>query len=69
MLLAINHWGNRQDINNNEDYSLSYEEPDLCNDYISLEQDKADRFYISFPRHCVLGHILSNTEPLDEVDP
>ena len=68
MLYAINHRENRQDINNKEDYSLSYDRPDLCNDYISMEQDKADRFFISFPRHCVLGHVLSDTDPLDEVD-
>ena len=33
-----------------------------------MEQDKADQFSISFPRHCVLGYVLSDTDPLDEVD-
>ena len=68
MLRAINCQENRQDMNDKEDYSLSYDKPDLCNDYISMEQDKADRFSISFPRHCVFGHVLSDTDPLDEVD-
>ena len=35
---------------------------------MSIEQDKADRFSVSFPRHCVFGHVLSDTNPLDEVD-
>ena len=33
-----------------------------------MEQDKADRFSISFPQHCVFGHVLSDTDPLDDVD-
>ena len=68
MLCAINCQENCQDINDNEDYSLSYKEPDLCIDCISMEQDKVDRFSISFPRHCVLGYALSDTNPLNEVD-
>ena len=68
MLQAINNRANRQDLNNNEHHSLPYDKPDLCKDYISMEQDNTDRFYISFPRHCVFGHVLSNTDPLDDVD-
>ena len=68
MLHAINCWENREGINDKENYSLSYNEPDLCNDYISMEQDKADLFSVSFPRHCVFGHVLSATNSLDEVD-
>ena len=68
MLRAINRWENRQDINDKEDYSLSYNKSDLCNDYIFMEQDKADRFSINFPRHCVLGYIFLDTNPLNEVD-
>ena len=68
MLCAINRRKHKQDINNKEGYSLSYDEPDLCNDYISMEQDKADRFSISFPRHCVFGRVLLDTDPLDEAD-
>ena len=68
MLRAINFWKHRQDINDTEDYSSSYDEPDLCNDYISMEKDKADRFSTSFPRHCVFGHVLLDNNPLDEVD-
>ena len=67
MLRAINFQENCQDINDKED-SLSYNEPDLCNDYISKEQDNADRCFVNFPRHCVLGHVLLDTDPLDEVD-
>ena len=34
-----------------------------------MVQDKADRFSISFPRHCcVFGHVLSDTNPLNKVD-
>ena len=33
-----------------------------------MEQDKADQFSISFPKHCVLGHVLSDTNSLNEVD-
>ena len=68
MLSAINRWKKRQDINDNEDYSLSYKEPDLCNDYISMEQDKTYQFSISFPRHCVLGYVLLDVDPLNKVD-
>ena len=68
MLRAISCRRNRQDINDNVEYSLSYNELDLCNDYISKEQDNADQFSINFPRHCVLGHVLLDTFPLDEVD-
>ena len=68
MLRAIDSRTNRQDFNNIEHQSSLYDEPDLCNDYISMEQDKADIFSISFPRHCVLGHVLSETDPLNEVD-
>ena len=68
MLSAINCWKHREDVNNKENYSLSYDKPDLCNDYISMLQDKADRFSISFPRHGVFGHVLLDIDPLDEVD-
>ena len=68
MLRAINSWGNRQDLNNIEHHSSLYSEPDLCKDYISMEQDKNDRFSISFPRNYVFGHVLSDIDPLDDVD-
>ena len=68
MLRATNHRKHRPDINNKEDYSLSYDKPDLCNDYISMEQDREDSISISFPRHYVFGHVLLVTDPLDEVD-
>ena len=46
---------------------LPYDEPDLCNDYISRDPDYIDRFSTNFPRHCVLGHVLSDSNPLDEL--
>ena len=33
-----------------------------------MEQDKADRFSISFPKHCVFGYVLLDTNPLINVD-
>ena len=58
MLQAINSRANRQDLNNIEHHSSSYNEPDLCNNYISMEQDETDRFSIIFPKHCVFGHVF-----------
>ena len=49
-------------------YVLLYDEPDLCNDYISKEQGSNDQFSINFPRNCVLGHVLPDIDPLDGVD-
>ena len=46
---------------------LPYDEPDLCNDYISRDADYNDCFTINFPRHCVLGHVLLDSDPLDEL--
>ena len=48
---------------------LPYDEPDLCNDYITKEPDYMDRFHINFPRHCVLGHVLSDSNPLNNLGP
>ena len=64
MLFAINHRENWQDINNKEDHFLSYDEPDLCKDYTSKEQDKVDRVSINFSKNCVLGNGLLDTNPL-----
>ena len=33
-----------------------------------MEQDKADQFFICFPGHCVFGHVLLDTNALNEVD-
>ena len=67
MLRAIGCHENRQSDNDNYQYVLSYDKPDLCDNYISMEQGSADRFSINIPRHCVLGHVLLDTNPLDEV--
>ena len=68
MLCAILYHKNRQDNNKNDQYVLSYDEPDLYNDYLSKEQDRNDQFFINFPRHCVLGHVLTDIDPLNDVD-
>ena len=62
----------RQDANRLEliDVSqpfLPYEKLDLCNDFISKELDYIDRFCINFPRHCVLGHVLLDSDSLNNV--
>ena len=46
---------------------LPYDEPDLYNDYISKEPDYTDCFSINFPRHCVLRHVLLDSDPLVEL--
>ena len=46
---------------------LPYDEPDLYNNYISKDLDYIDCFTINFPRHCVLGHVLLDSDPLDEL--
>ena len=46
---------------------LPYDEPDLCNDYISKDLDYVDCFSLNFPRHCVLGHVHSDSHLLDEL--
>ena len=48
---------------------LPYDEPDLYNDYITEEPDYIDCFCINFPRHCVLGHVLFDSNPLDNLGP
>ena len=68
MLHDILRCKNRQDNNKNDQYVLSYDEPDLCNDYISKKQGENDWFSINFPRHCVLGHVILDIDPLNEVD-
>ena len=48
---------------------LPYDEPDLYNDYITKELDYMDCFHINVPRHCVLGHVLLYSNPLDNLGP
>ena len=48
---------------------LPYDEPDLYNGYITKESDYMDCFCINFPRHCVLRHVLSDSDPLDDLGP
>ena len=58
---------NCQEATNISQPSLPYNEPNLCNDYIFKALGYNDRFCINFPCHCVLGHVLSDTNPLDNV--
>ena len=56
MLCAIHRCqnANRQEHTKISQPFLPYDEPDLCNDYISKELGYNDRFCINFPCHCVL---------------
>ena len=57
------------DLSNLKQHILPYDEPDLYNGFISNEADYKDRFYINFLRHCVLGHVLSDSDPHDDLGP
>ena len=46
---------------------LPFDEPILCNDYISRNQEYNDRFCINFPCHCGLNRVDSDTDLLDNV--
>ena len=48
---------------------LPYDEPDLYNDFISKEVDDKDRLTINFPRYCVFGHVLLDSDPLNNLGP
>ena len=48
---------------------LPYDEPDLYNGYITKEPDCMDRFCINFPRRCVLGHVLLDSDLLNDLGP
>ena len=67
MLRAINSRCNHQDLNNRKHHSPPNNAPDLCKDYISMEEGYNDRFSISFPKNCVFGHVLLDTDPLDDM--
>ena len=47
---------------------LPPEEPDLRNDFISKEPNYFDGFCINCLQHYIFGHILSDSDPLDDVD-
>ena len=68
MLCAILCRENCQDNNKNNQYVLSYNEPNLCNNCISKDQGRNNRFSLNFSRHCVLGHVLLDIDQLNEVD-
>ena len=59
---------NCQEHNNISQPFLPYVEPDLCNNYISKELGNYDCFCINFPCHCVLGHVLSDMDPLNDMN-
>ena len=68
MLKAIINWNYHQDFNNTK-HSPPTDKLDLCKDYISMEGDESDQFSISFPKNCVFGHVLCDTNPLDDMVP
>ena len=68
MLCTILCCKNYQDKNGNDQYILSYDEPNLCNDYISKEHSRNNHFCINFLRHCFLGHALSDIGLLNDVN-
>ena len=47
---------------------LPPEELNLCNNFISKEPDYFDRFCINYPQHCVFGHSLLDSNPLNNAD-
>ena len=47
---------------------LPPEEPNLCDNFISKEPSYFDCFHIDFPWHCVFGHVLLDSDPLNDVD-
>ena len=69
MLCAIHRCQNHQGNDDTSQPFLSYNEHDLCNDYISKDPANNDHFCINFSCHCVLRHVLLDTDPLDNVDP
>ena len=69
MLKAINNQCVHQDLNDTKHHSPPTNEPDLCKDHISMEEGENDRFSINFPKNYVFGHVLSDTDPLDNVVP
>ena len=48
MLRGISRRKNRRNIIDNDQYILSYEEPYLCNNYISKKEVIANRFSLTF---------------------
>ena len=56
-------------LSNLSQHILPYDEPDLYNDFITKEINHKDCFIINFPRHCVLGHVLLDSDPLNDLGP
>ena len=56
-------------LSNLSQHILPYDEPNLYNDFITKEINLKDRFVINYPRHYVLGHVLSDSDPLDDLGP
>ena len=56
-------------LSNLNQHILPYDEPNLYNDFITKDTSQPSRFIINFPCHCVLGHVLSDSDPLDDLGP
>ena len=71
MIRAIRRWQVAEHLESIEvsQYILLYDEPDLYIDYISKELDYMDCFRINLPCHCVLGHVLLDSNPLRDLGP
>ena len=48
---------------------LPYDEPDLYNDFITKDINHPSCFIINFPCQCVPGHVLSDSDPLNDLGP
>ena len=56
-------------LSNLNQHILPYDEPDLYNDFISKDTNQPSRFIINFPCHCVLGHVFSDSDLLNDLGP
>ena len=64
MIWAIHRRQVAEQLNfsNLSQHILPYNEPDLYNDFITKEINYKDCFIINFPCHCILGHVLSDSD-------
>ena len=42
--------------------------PNLLSDFTILLPDYPSRLELSYPKHCLFGHVLDRSDPLDNVD-
>ena len=56
-------------LSNLNQHILPYDEPDLYNDFITKDTNHPSCFIINFPRQCVLGYVLSDSDLVDDLGP